>query len=50
MAGEVLKQVDILMQNGMYTDALAIVRQIRQMLPEEEEIQSLEEELEKAGK
>lgn len=50
MAEEVLKQVAILMQNEMYGEALGIVRQLKQMLPDNDEIISLEEELEKAGK
>lgn len=50
MAAEVLKQVDVLLQNKMYADALAIVRQLRQMLPADNELIALEEELEKVGK
>ena len=42
--------MDILLHNKMYADALAIVRQLRQMLPADNELIALEEELEKVGK
>ncbi len=46
MAEQVLKQVHTMMEAGMYAEALPIVRQLRGMLPEDEEILQLEKELE----
>lgn len=46
MAAQVLVQVEQLQENGQYGEALAIVKQLRQMLPEDQEIMNLEKELE----
>lgn len=47
MAAEVKQQVITLTENGMYQQALDIVKQLRQMLPEDEDFIYLENELEK---
>lgn len=45
MASQILKQVDTLCSSGMYVEALGIVQQLRQMLPEDEKIIELEKSL-----
>jgi hypothetical protein len=47
MAQEVKKQVAVLMDAGMYAEALGIVRQLREMLPGDKEVVKLEKKLEK---
>lgn len=49
MAEQVLGQVEQMMAQGDYTQALGIVRQLRQMLPEDQNIQELEKKLEEAN-
>ncbi|MCI5857667.1 MAG: hypothetical protein MR016_09960, partial [Agathobacter sp.] len=46
MAAEVKQQVITLTENGMYAQALEIVKQLRQMMPEDEDFIYLEKELE----
>lgn len=46
MAAEVKQQVIALTENGMYAQALEIVKQLRQMMPEDEDFIYLEKELE----
>jgi glycosyltransferase involved in cell wall biosynthesis len=45
MAKGVLQQVSVLIQNGMQAEALATVRQLRGMLPEDRELAELEKKL-----
>jgi glycosyltransferase involved in cell wall biosynthesis len=45
MAKAVLQQVSVLIQNGMQAEALSTVRQLRGMLPEDQELAALEKEL-----
>lgn len=45
MAVEVKKQLLVLMQNNMYAEAYSIVQQLRGMLPQDEELIGLEEEI-----
>lgn len=45
MAAQIIKQVDTLCASGMYVEALGIVQQLRQMLPEDEKIMELEKNL-----
>ena len=47
MAKQVRAQVIQLMDQGMYMEAYEIVRQLRQMLPDDKETKRLEEKLEK---
>ena len=47
MASEVKQQVLTLTENGMYKQALEIVKQLRRMLPDDEDFIYLESELEK---
>lgn len=47
MASEVTQQVLTLTENGMYKQALEIVKQLRRMLPDDEDFIYLESELEK---
>lgn len=46
MAEQVIGQVQQMMTQGAYGEALGIVRQLRQMLPEDQDIQELERQLE----
>ena len=52
MAEQVLHQVEQMMSRGEYAQALGIIGQLRQMLPEDQKIQELERQLEEtnAGK
>lgn len=45
MAIEVKKQLFVLMENKMYAEAYSVVQQLRRMLPQDEELMSLEEEI-----
>lgn len=45
MAADVKRQVITMTENGMYAEALEIVKQLRQMLPEDEDFIYLEQEL-----
>jgi hypothetical protein len=45
MAKSVLQQVSVLIQNGMQAEALSTVRQLRGMLPEDQELAELEKKL-----
>ena len=47
MAAEVKQQVISMTENGMYSEALGIVKQLRQILPNDEDFIYLEQELEK---
>lgn len=46
MATQVLRQVEVLREAGENAQALSVVRQLRQMLPEDEQIKQIERELE----
>ena len=45
MAVEVKKQVLMLMDNEMYAEAYSVVQQLRKMLPKDEDLLGLEEEI-----
>lgn len=49
MAAQVLNQVEQLQQQGEYIEALGIIRQLRQMLPEDARIEKMEKQLEEAN-
>lgn len=52
MAAQVLSQVEQMMDQGQYAEAMEIVGQLRRMLPEDEKIQAMEKRMEEenAGK
>lgn len=45
MAVQVKKQITVLMESGMYAEAMQVVKQMRRMLPEDKELIRLEKEL-----